>query len=192
MFLKTYNCSVFHILSLYVNECILAKKQEENEEISYTFKLKLPAKFLWTELALIKVFNRVNLSYNKTQKLYFISLCVHVWWHHCDSPIEPNVAVNVELKPASPFKLNLTWESPSDPNGVITGYRITWRITTDDKDMRVNNSDTKTEVINKGDAVSFLIDALSKCFLVSCLYLALLDICRTVDGVMHNLAALLV
>ena len=31
-----------------------------------------------------------------------------------------------------------------------------------DKDMRVNNNDTKTKIINKGGAVSFQIDALGK------------------------------
>ena len=70
--------------------------------------------------------------------------------------------MNVSLVAASPTKLNLTWESPSDPNGVIMGYRITWRITMNDKDMRVNNNDTKTKIINKGGAVSFQIDALGK------------------------------
>ena len=35
---------------------------------------------------------------------------------------------NVQLRqPQSHTQLNLTFEPPSDPNGVITGYLVTWK-----------------------------------------------------------------
>ncbi|CAB4016473.1 phosphatidylinositol phosphatase PTPRQ, partial [Paramuricea clavata] len=72
----------------------------------------------------------------------------------------PGKPRSVQLEPISSTELGLTWTSPSDPNGVITGYRIVWSIVRDDKNMSVSNSVSKTEIKNNGSAVSFRIDKL--------------------------------
>ncbi|CAB4034804.1 Transposon Ty3-G Gag-Pol poly, partial [Paramuricea clavata] len=72
----------------------------------------------------------------------------------------PGKPGNVQLERISSTELYLTWTSPSDPNGVIIGYRIVWSILRDDKNMSVSNSVSKTEIINNGNAASFRIDKL--------------------------------
>ena len=80
----------------------------------------------------------------------------------CVSPIAPGVPGSVQLEAVSSTKLSLTWTSPSDPNGVITGYRIVRSIVRDDKNMSVTNSVSKTEIIKDESALSFRIDTLGK------------------------------
>ena len=42
-------------------------------------------------------------------------------------------------------KLNVTWKPPSDPNGIITGYYITWKMTEDDNNMSTPNPTSFSE-----------------------------------------------
>ncbi|CAB4035820.1 phosphatidylinositol phosphatase PTPRQ [Paramuricea clavata] len=72
----------------------------------------------------------------------------------------PGKPGNVQLERISSTELDLTWTSPSDPNGVITGYRIVWSILRDDKNMSVSNSVSKTEIIHNASTVSFRIEKL--------------------------------
>ncbi len=47
--------------------------------------------------------------------------------------IEPGVPDNVKLSSVSYSELNLTWEKPKDPNGIILGYVVTWKKVSDDR-----------------------------------------------------------
>jgi hypothetical protein len=80
----------------------------------------------------------------------------------CVSPIAPGKPGSVQLEAVSSTELSLTWTSPSDPNGVIRGYRIVWSIVRDDKNMSVTNNISKTGIIKNGSAVSFRIYTLGK------------------------------
>lgn len=74
------------------------------------------------------------------------------------APGEPD---NVDLKVISATQLNLTWKSPRDPNGVIIGYRVIWKMVRNDNNIhRVGNS--TIQVIHDGDAVMFSIVKLGK------------------------------
>lgn len=78
------------------------------------------------------------------------------------SLLAPGKPDNVSLVPVSATQLNLTWESPSDPNGIITGYRVIWKMVRDDNNMLIKGSDSKTQVINNKDAEFFPIMNLGK------------------------------
>ena len=79
------------------------------------------------------------------------------------SSIAPGEPGSVELTVISATQLNLSWASPSDPNGIITGYRVIWRMVKDVDDNPVNDNDSaKTKIISNGDAVFFLIEDLGK------------------------------
>ena len=92
----------------------------------------------------------------------------------CLSLVAPGEPGSVNLTVISATQLNLTWVSPSDPNGVIIGYRIIWKIVKDDNNIFVNDSNSKTEIINNGRAVSFSIVKLGKH--TDCLFIYLLFI----------------
>lgn len=85
----------------------------------------------------------------------------------CLSLLAPGEPGSVKLAVISSTQLNLTWASPSDPNGVITGYRVIWRMVRDNNDVFVNDSSSRTEIINNGDAVLFAIVNLGKCTLMT-------------------------
>ncbi|XP_028413457.1 titin-like isoform X1 [Dendronephthya gigantea] len=72
-------------------------------------------------------------------------------------PGEPG---NVQVIPVSATVLNLTWKSPSDPNGIIIGYRVIWEMIEDDKNMSVSQN-SRVRVINDGTAVSYQIEGLA-------------------------------
>ena len=80
----------------------------------------------------------------------------------CPSLLAPGEPGSVDLTVVSATQLNLAWVSPTDPNGVITGYRVIWIIVRDNNDIFVNDSDSKTEIINNTDAVLFPIVNLGK------------------------------
>ena len=65
----------------------------------------------------------------------------------CFSSLVPGVPKDVVLTSSSPNQLDLTWETPSEKNGVITGYYITWRIVRNDTNHTVNGG-RKTKKVN--------------------------------------------
>ena len=75
----------------------------------------------------------------------------------CLSLLAPGEPGSVDLTVISAAQLNLTWASPSDPNGVIIGYRVIWKIVRDDNNMLIEASDSKTQVINNENAELFSI-----------------------------------
>ena len=80
----------------------------------------------------------------------------------CLSLLAPGKPDNVDLTVISATQLNLTWTSPSDPNGVIIGYRVMWKMVRDDNNMLIEASDSKTQVINNENAELFSIVSLGE------------------------------
>ena len=52
----------------------------------------------------------------------------------------PNVAHNLTARSTSSETLLVTWSPPSDPNGVITGYKLTWQMKENDKRKEIDNA----------------------------------------------------
>lgn len=52
----------------------------------------------------------------------------------------PNVAHNLTARNISSETLLVTWSPPSDPNGVITGYELTWQMIENDKRKKIDNA----------------------------------------------------
>ncbi|XP_028413448.1 tyrosine-protein phosphatase Lar-like isoform X5 [Dendronephthya gigantea] len=73
-------------------------------------------------------------------------------------PGEPG---SVQLIPVSATVLNLTWKSPSDPNGIIIGYRVIWEMIEDDKKNMSVPQNSRVKIINNGSAVSYQIEGLA-------------------------------
>ena len=73
-----------------------------------------------------------------------------------DFHIEPGKPESFQLIPISATVLSLSWDSPSDPNGVITGYRISWKMIEDDRNMFVTEG-SRVNIIKNGNAESFQI-----------------------------------
>ena len=61
--------------------------------------------------------------------------------------------------PFSATALDITWKSPSDPNGIITGYRVIWEMIKDDRNNSVSQ-DSGLKIINNGTAESYQIENL--------------------------------
>ena len=59
-------------------------------------------------------------------------------FNHCCLFLAPSAPTSVEVIVVSSSQLNITWQPPSAPNGVIIGYNITWRMTKNDLDVSVN------------------------------------------------------
>ena len=59
-------------------------------------------------------------------------------FNHCCPLLAPSGPTSVEVIVVSSSQLNITWQPPSEPNGVIIGYDITWRMTKNDSDESVN------------------------------------------------------
>ena len=55
----------------------------------------------------------------------------------------PNVAHNLTARNTSSETLLVTWSPPSDPNGVITGYELTWQMIENNKRKKVDNAPIK-------------------------------------------------
>ena len=51
-----------------------------------------------------------------------------------------NVAHNLTARNISSETLLVTWSPPSDPNGVITGYELTWQMIENDKRKKIDNA----------------------------------------------------
>ena len=62
------------------------------------------------------------------------------------SVLESGPPENVALVPVSSTQLLLTWETPSDKNGVISGYYITWTIVRNDTNHTVDGNLIRTKV----------------------------------------------
>jgi hypothetical protein len=71
----------------------------------------------------------------------------------------PGVPVNVKLKPHSPHQLQLTWNIPSEQNGKITGYHVTWRLVRNDTNHPIDGP-LKTEEVPGEESKSYIIDNL--------------------------------
>ena len=79
--------------------------------------------------------------------LYFLSLV-------------PSAPANVKVIAISSTQLSVTWRPPSDPNGVITGYHLTWRMVKDDLNQ---SRDGQLKTLNLGRSASnHTIDNLGK------------------------------
>ena len=46
----------------------------------------------------------------------------------------------------SSSQLDVSWQPPLEPNGVITGYGITWMMTINDLDESVNDEPNRTSL----------------------------------------------
>ena len=55
----------------------------------------------------------------------------------------PNVAHNLTARNTSSETLLVTWSPPSDPNGAITGYELTWQMIENNKRKKVDNAPIK-------------------------------------------------
>ena len=66
----------------------------------------------------------------------------------------------MKLVSISYSQLNLTWSPPKNPNGIIIGYKVTWRMVSNDKLMSVFGN---LNISNRSpEARSYLIEYLGK------------------------------
>ena len=72
----------------------------------------------------------------------------------------PGPVESFNLLPFSSSQLRLTWQAPGDPNGNIIGYKVTWKIVSDDKLQSVNGN--RTEMTLSKDNTSYMINYLGK------------------------------
>ena len=80
-------------------------------------------------------------------KSFIDYLLVYLFFNfHYLFSLAPGPAENVELSRISFSQLNLTWQAPGNPNGIITGYRVTWKIISNDKLQSVNGSLNQTSL----------------------------------------------
>ncbi|CAB4020177.1 phosphatidylinositol phosphatase PTPRQ isoform X1, partial [Paramuricea clavata] len=70
----------------------------------------------------------------------------------------PGVPDNVKLSSASSSQLNLTWQKPGDPSGIIRGYVVTWIKVSNDRNEKFNG--TLKRRISGGKDTWFVIDNL--------------------------------
>ena len=70
----------------------------------------------------------------------------------------PGVPDNVQLMQSSATQLSLTWARPLDPNGVISGYFVTWKKIKDDKNKTVDPASNQTTL--GAETRSFLVENL--------------------------------
>lgn len=75
--------------------------------------------------------------------------------------LAPNIPESVELFVVSHSQLKLTWQTPSRPNGIITGYRIRWKMDSNDRLQPVDGRLNETILLN--GATSFVMNGLGKC-----------------------------
>ena len=71
----------------------------------------------------------------------------------------PGPPVILELTNISFSQLNVTWMRPDNPNGVIKGYYVTWRMVTNDLNEAVKGTLNGT-VINSEKVTFFVINNL--------------------------------
>jgi hypothetical protein len=77
--------------------------------------------------------------------------------------LAPSAPTDVKVIAASSSQLNITWKPPLDPNGVITGYDITWRMTETDLDTQPeNNAFNRIPSLLNASARNYSIDNLGK------------------------------
>ena len=67
---------------------------------------------------------------------------------------------SVKLLPLSFSQLLLTWQAPADPNGVITEYKVTWKMISNDKLQSANGSLNQTS--RPKEETSYVINDLGK------------------------------
>ncbi|XP_046863649.1 phosphatidylinositol phosphatase PTPRQ-like isoform X3 [Xenia sp. Carnegie-2017] len=68
----------------------------------------------------------------------------------------PGPPVNVTLQRSSSTVLNLTWEIPRDPNGIIRGYNVSWSKVLNDKNETVPMNRNSTNTTNTSFSISNL------------------------------------
>jgi hypothetical protein len=79
------------------------------------------------------------------------------------SLLAPSAPTDVKVIAAFSSQLNITWKPPLDPNGVITGYDITWRMTETDLDTQPeNNAFNRIPSLLNASARNYSIDNLGK------------------------------
>ncbi len=79
--------------------------------------------------------------------------------------IDPGVPSNVTLSSISSSQFNLTWQKPMDPNGIILGYVVKWKMVLNDRGEKVEgNLKQKTSEAN---VTRFVLQDLGEC-VVSC------------------------
>ena len=76
------------------------------------------------------------------------------------SYLDPGVPENVSLIPVSSSQLRLSWKAPSNKNGVISGYYITWRIVRNDTNHTVDGKLRTMKV--SSNTTSYYISELGK------------------------------
>ena len=79
--------------------------------------------------------------------------------------LAPSAPTNVKVVAVSSSRLDITWQPPSDPNGVITGYNITWRMTRNDLDEPGDNKLNKIPSLLSESARNYSIDNLGNNYL---------------------------
>lgn len=62
--------------------------------------------------------------------------------------LDPDVPENVALVPISSTQLHLSWKTPLNKNGLISGYYITWRIVRNDTNHTVDGN-LNTKIVNE-------------------------------------------
>ena len=77
----------------------------------------------------------------------------------------PSVPDNVNVIAQSSTMLQVTWFPPLDPNGVITGYNITWKLIKDDNNNTVESVLNVSTPLNSSSR-SYVIDSLGKLFII--------------------------
>lgn len=79
------------------------------------------------------------------------------------SLLAPSAPTDVKVIAVSSSQLSITWKPPLDPNGVITGYDITWRMTETDLNTKPeNNAFNRIPSLLNASARNYSIDNLGK------------------------------
>ena len=76
------------------------------------------------------------------------------------SLLAPGVPENVQLVSISHSQLRLSWQPPSNPNGIITGYSVTWKMVSNDRETQVNGTLSQEDIPATNS--SFVINSLSE------------------------------
>ena len=77
----------------------------------------------------------------------------------------PSVPHNVNVTALSSTMLQVTWFPPLHPNGVITGYNITWKLIEDDNNNAVESVLNVSTPLNRFSR-SYVINNLGKLLII--------------------------
>ena len=76
--------------------------------------------------------------------------------------LAPSAPTNVKVVAVSSSQLDISWQPPTDPNGEITGYNVTWRMIETDLNEPGDNVLNKTQSLLDESARNYSIDNLGK------------------------------